>query len=113
MAKVNVIFVKAHPKYAYFTGETGEIDSAEASRLMKEGYVMPLADTSPVTGGDKNPLPEDLPVRDLLWAEGFDAVEKIVEAGESLQEIKGIGKKTYVDIMDYCLSPDPAESDDE
>jgi hypothetical protein len=94
---VNVKFRKAHPQYSYFPGDTGKIDAVSAEKLLDEGYIIIVPEKDDVI----NPLPEDLPVRDILFDNGFDTVDKIREAGSSLTDVKGIGKNTLKLIHDY------------
>ncbi len=87
---VNVLWVKAHPKYAYNKGDRGIVLADRAPSLLKEGFIIPVPDEDE----NKNTLPEDLPARDVLFEAGYDTIEKIKKAGESLIDVKGIGKGT-------------------
>jgi len=95
---VRVLWIKAHHNYAYSAGNTGHVKAEDLEKLLKDGYVVPLQDEE----DEKiNTLPEDLPARDILFAEGFDTAEKVQEAGESITDIKGISKATYKQIVAY------------
>jgi hypothetical protein len=89
---IKVKFNKAHPKLAYFTGDVAKITAHTVSKykLLEKGYVINLPDDE----GDLNTLPEDLPSRDILFEAGYDTIEKIKKAGESLTDVKGVGKGT-------------------
>lgn len=99
MQYIKVKFLKSHPEFAYFKGDVGEITEDNAARLLESGHIIILPEGS--GEGDENTLPEDLPARDILFAEGFDTAEKVKEAGESITDIKGIGKATYKQIVAY------------
>jgi hypothetical protein len=78
---IPVLWVKAHPKYSYSAGQEGIVKADMVPDLIKDGYIIPVPE------GKKektNPLPEDLPARDKLFAAGFDDLKKIREAGDSL-----------------------------
>jgi hypothetical protein len=100
MAKVKVKFLKSHPGFAYFAGDVGEMEAAKAAALLNKGYVITLPEES-IEVIEDNPLPEDFPARDILWAEGFSSIAQVLEAGESLKAIKGIGKGMYQRIINY------------
>ncbi len=95
---IKVKWVKPHPRYAYFAGDVGTVKVEKVKELLDKGYIIPIPDQE-----DKkdNPLPEDLPARDILYEAGFDTVEKVKEAGESLADIKGIGKGTLKQLAEY------------
>jgi len=107
---VNVIFRMSHPDYGYFAGQSGIIDAGKAQKLLHEGYIIiapekedagsPPADVAPLEV--VNPLPADFPARVILFEAGFDTVAKVVEAGESLTDIKGIGKGFLRQIDAWC-----------
>jgi hypothetical protein len=92
MALIKVKFAKAHWLFSYFAGDIGYVTPENAEMLLNGGYALPLPDDGEA---DKvNPLPEDMPARDILFDQGFDSVDKVKEAGDSLTDIKGIGKGT-------------------
>lgn len=100
MAKVKVKWLKSHPKYAYFAGDVGEIEADAAADLLNKGYLVTLPETT-IKLMEENPLPEDFPAREILWTEGFKTISEVLEAGESLKTIKGIGKGMYQKIIAY------------
>lgn len=102
MKYIKVKFLKAHPEFAYFKGDVGEITEESAAILLESGHIIILPEGS--DEGDVNTLPEDLPAREILFAEGFDTAEKVKEAGESILDIKGIGKATYKLIVEFLES---------
>lgn len=103
MKSVRVKFLKSHYAFGYFAGDNGEIDAEAAARLIKTGHVVPVSTDD---SDNDNPLPEDLPARDLLFNAGFTDLKKITEAGESLTDIEGIGKGTLKKITEYLSSPE-------
>jgi hypothetical protein len=109
---VKVKFLKSHPSFAYFAGDVGFITAAWAAKLLDEGYILPIPDavgevvfttvasTASETKVIENPLPKDLPGRNKLFAAGFDTLEKIKEAGDSLLDC-GISKNIATQIKKY------------
>jgi hypothetical protein len=99
MAKVK--FLKSHPAYSYFAGDSGEITDEAASKLLSQGFIIIVPE--PEKRESKkvvNPLPEDLPGRDKLFEVGFDSILKIKEAGDSLLDA-GISNTTFKKIVSY------------
>jgi hypothetical protein len=99
MAFIKVKFTKAHFLFSYFVGDIGYVTPENAEMLLNGGYALPLPDDD--DNAKENTLPEDFPARDILFAEGFDTPEKVKEAGESITDVKGIGKGTYKQIAAY------------
>lgn len=95
---LKITWVKSHPGYAYFVGDSCELPEKVAKKLMKSGYVKKYEAPEP----EDNPidLPEDFPGRDALIAQG---VKSLAEAKEikDFTEIKGIGKSTDAAIHEY------------
>ena len=85
--------------YGYFPNETAEIPYAEALKFVESGLVIIIPETE---GANDNPLPEDMPCRAALFKNGFETVEQILSAKESLSEIKGISKKSAESIIKFC-----------
>lgn len=83
----------------YFGGDTAELPDDLASDLVKGGAAVLVPETD---DGEKNPLPEDLPMRNLLWENGYESVEQILDASETLTDIKGIGPSSADRIVQYC-----------
>lgn len=78
---IKVKWIKAHWAFAYSAGDIGFVSPANAEMLMGGGFIIPLPDDpEPV----KNPLPDDLPARDQLFAAGFETLEAIKAAGGSI-----------------------------
>lgn len=116
---VNVIFRESHPKYAYFAGQRGKIDADKAKELLQSGHVIIAPDLDdntdpipvliasqfakpvPVRVPVENPLPSDFPARIILFGAGFDTVDKVLQAGEAITDIKGIGKGTIKQIDNW------------
>lgn len=101
MAKVNVLWRKKHHEYGYFAGDNGVVEAAAAADLYKKGYLIILPDEAAAALTNVNPLPDELPGREILYEEGFTTLEAIREAGESLKLIKGIKQKMYTMIMAF------------
>jgi hypothetical protein len=93
---IKVLFLKAHPKFAYHADQIGLVNAKKAVMLFKEKFAVPAPD-----GGNDNTLPEDFPVRDLLFEAGYDTVEKIKAAGDSLTDVKGVGKGTLKQLENW------------
>ena len=103
MAWIKVKWLKAHWDYAYFAGEIGKITSDRAAKLMEQGFILPLPDDDPLkepTEQKVNTLPSDMPGRTLLFDVGYDTLEKVREAGDTLLD-DGISKTTYRNIKKY------------
>lgn len=98
METLHVKFKKSHSDYGYFEGDFAELPADEVALLVENGFVI-------LFPGEKekseNPLPTDLPCRDLLFENGFVTMDQVGEAGEGLCEIKGIGPKLCTNILDF------------
>lgn len=94
---VKVLWLKSHWDYAYSAGDNGIVDANRAPVLLKEGYIIPVPDT---IEEKVNPLPEDLPGRTTIFNAGFDTLEKIKEAGDSLLDA-GISTTTLKKVKAY------------
>lgn len=98
MAKfIKVYWIKAHFKYAYSAGNNGVVDADAAPALIKGGFIMPLPDT---VEEKENPLPADLPGRTIIFNAGFDTLDKIKDAGDSLLDA-GISNTTLKKVKAY------------
>jgi hypothetical protein len=96
---IKVYWVKAHFKYAYNAGNNGVVDADVAPELIRGGYIIPVPDTEEEK---VNSLPADLPGRTILFDAGFDTIQKIKEAGDSLLDA-GISKSTLTKVKKYVL----------
>ena len=92
-------FLRCVPGYGYFRGDVGEVAEEDAERLVEAGLVT-AAPAEEEAAGCR--LPEDLPMRELLAANGFETLEQVAAAGEALMEIDGIGEKTMRKILAHC-----------
>ncbi len=101
MARVNVKWRKKHPAFGYFAGAVGTVDSGEAVALYNAGYLIILPDEATNVMANVNPLPAELPGREILFEEGYTTLAAIKESGESLKLIKGIKQKMYTMIMAF------------
>lgn len=84
----------------YFAGDTAEVSDALASEIVARGEAIVV----PPTDGDNdtNTLPADMPMRQLLWDNGYDSVAQIFDAKETLKDISGIGDASAERIVKYC-----------
>jgi hypothetical protein len=99
---VKVKFLKPHYKYAYFENDIGIVNADHLEELIKGAFVTVFPGDD--GAGNVNPLPNELEARELLFENGFTTLEDIVKAGESLQDINGIGKATFAKIMNYATA---------
>lgn len=76
---IKVKFRKPHPRFGYFAGDLGEIDTDNAAKLLKSGHIIVLPDDEgdDEDKGNAGSLPEDIPSRKKLLAMGCDNLEKI------------------------------------
>lgn len=98
MELLSVKWLKPHPEWAYFEGNFAELPADKVSELVSTGHVIYFPGEKVK---DVNPLPLDLPCRDILYSEGFDTIEKIKQAGASIKEIKGIGKRSFENVTAF------------
>jgi len=102
---IKVKWLKAHCKFAYVAGDVGYVTPEWAEKLLAQGYILLIPDAlTEITGpapGKVNTLPDDLPARDKLFAAGFDSLENIKEAGDSLLDVVGISNNILKKITKY------------
>jgi hypothetical protein len=98
---INVIWLKPHHLYAYNKDDKGIVDSEKAPGLLAAGFILPIPDTESKIE-KVNPLPADLPGRTVLFDAGFDTIQKIKEAGDSLLDA-GISNTTLKKVKAYVL----------
>jgi hypothetical protein len=101
---IKVKWLKAHFSFAYTAGDVGLITPEWAEKLLAQGYILPIPDADteiPVIVTKVNTLPEDLPARNKLFEAGFDTVEKVKEAGDSLLDVTGISNNILKKITKY------------
>jgi len=99
MKYLKVKFLKHHPEFSYSAGDIGTVSDDKAASLLKTGHVIVLPEAD--EDDKENPLPEDFPARDILFAAGFATPEDVQAAGESITDTKGVGKNTYKQIVAY------------
>jgi len=101
---IKVKFLKSHPDFGYFAGDTGLISPKAAEKLLQGGYIMIIPEaeiyTAPIPPAKVNPLPEDMPGRDRLFDAGFVTIEEIKEAGDSLLDA-GISNNILKKVTAY------------
>jgi hypothetical protein len=100
---IKVKWLKAHNKFSYVAGDVGYVTPVWAEILLAQGYILPVPDavTELPESAPVNTLPEDLPARDKLFAAGFDSIEKVKEAGDSLLDVIGISNNILKKITKY------------
>ena len=89
--------------YGYFGGETAEIADETAGKFIEDGSAILIPKTEG-ENDDNNSLPEGIPARDLLFNNGYESIEQILEARNTLVDIKGIGKVAALKIIEFCES---------
>lgn len=89
-----VKIIKPIPGLGYFGNEVAELDTELAATWIERGYMILV----PEVEGEINELPAELPCRDALFDAGLKTVADIINAGDEIREIKGIGKKTAEEI---------------
>lgn len=95
---IKVKWLKAHWDYAYSQGDIGYVSADKAAKLLNGGFVMPLPDDEEAE--KVNPLPVDLPGRGPLFAVGYETLEALKQAGDSLLDA-GISITTLKKITTY------------
>lgn len=89
-----VEFIKSRQGLAYFAGDIVKMDEETAKKLIDEGFVKQSEQP------DSSDLPADLPGRAALIKEGLLTKEQVLASKEVLTDIKGIGEKTSVEIIE-------------
>ncbi|RDU48098.1 hypothetical protein DWU89_16145 [Parabacteroides acidifaciens] len=89
-----VEFIKSRQGLAYFAGDIVRMDEETAKKLIDEGFVKQSEQP------DSSDLPADLPGRAALIKEGLLTKEQVLASKEVLTDIKGIGEKTSVEIIE-------------
>ena len=99
---IKVKFLKSHKDYGYFAGDIGVLTPMAAETLLADGYIILVPETIKELKLKKvNPLPEDFPGRDKLFAAGFESVEKVIAAGDSVLDVVGISQNMLKKIKKY------------
>lgn len=91
-----VEFLKSRQGLAYFAGDIVKMDEENAKQLIDEGFVKQTKQP----GEDNSDLPVDLPGRAALIKEGLLTKEQVIASKEVLTDIKGIGDKTAIEIIE-------------
>jgi hypothetical protein len=98
---LKVRWLKPHHDFAYFQGDECSLAPEVVCGLVETGHVIMFPGE---TEQAENPLPENLPFRDLLFANGFETIEQVETAGDQITNIKGIGKKAFEAIREFLTS---------
>jgi len=93
-----VIWLKPHPKAAYFEGDICELPDEQAAELKKSKHIKDYE--APKPAEPIIDLPEDLPGRLALLAHGITKLSDIKQI-KDFTEIKGIGKSTSSQILEF------------
>lgn len=91
-----VQFLKSRQGFGYFAGDIVKLDGKLANKFIDEGFVKQVEQP----GEDNSDLPVDLPARAALIKEGLLTKEQVLSSKEVLTDIKGIGEKTAVEIIE-------------
>jgi len=98
---MKAIWLKSHPKKAYFVGDVCEMSKEEFAELSKSKHVNKYeASTEQSRSVD---LPEDLPGKDAFINHGITSMADIKQIRD-FTEIKGIGKSTDAQIQEYLTA---------
>ena len=95
---LKIKWLKPHPKYAYFAGDSANLSPEEVEELIESGHVILFPG---VDEKEENTLPVDLPCREILFENGFMDIDQVRVAGEGIMDLKGIGKKSFEDITAF------------
>ena len=98
MENLKIQFLKSHPEFAYFVGDNAELPADKVSELVQSGHVILYPGE---TEKEENPLPVDLPCRDVLYEYGFSTIEEIAEIGENITVLSRINKKQAEKIKQF------------
>lgn len=91
-----VVFLKPKAGLGYFEGDRVELSNEVAEVLATDGFVK-LCDTP-----DKvSDLPADFPGRHALIAADVCTLQHVKDGFDALEDVKGIGRTTMVDIGVY------------
>ena len=102
---VKVSWLKSHAAFGYFKGDSCEISAAAVAKykLIDGGFVH-VVTTDDNEGEDENTLPEGLPLRDLLYKNGFKSVENIVNVSKKgLMELDGVGSTSADKVFNFLI----------
>jgi hypothetical protein len=102
---IRVKWLKAHSKFAYSAGDLGMVTPDWAEKLVAEGYIIPIPGVirDGSGSGTVNPLPEDLPGRDILFTAGFDTPEKVKDMTRDDMLDAGVSKSVAAKISKYFV----------
>lgn len=88
--------------YGYFGGETVGLSDEIASEFINAGAAILVPPTEGDEGENDNTLPPDMPMRELLYKNGYESVGQILGAKDTLMDIKGIGNASAGKIIEFC-----------
>lgn len=88
-----VEFLKSRQGFGYVAGDKACIDKNLAEILINEGFVKKTDELL------ESNLPDSLPGREALIKEGLRTIEQVLASAEALTDIKGIGQKTALEIV--------------
>lgn len=99
MKYINVQFIKAHPDFSYFAGDKGTVAEDRLKELSDGGFVQVFPGEP--NNDDENPLPVEMPGRDILHENGYTLEKLEGITTETLESIHGIGKATATQILEF------------
>lgn len=94
---MKIKFLKPVAGFAYFEGDVAELADNLAAGIVAKGAAVII----PETEGPVSNLPLMIPARAILVREGFETIEDIRAAVDTLSQIKGLNKKTVKEITDF------------
>lgn len=100
MDKIRIKIKKPRKGWSYHGGELVDLPSDIAKEFVDGDFAIQVPDTE----GKDNELPVDLPMRDLLFQEGYESVDSILESQNTLTDIAGVGDKLSAQIVAFCES---------
>lgn len=110
---MKVKIIKPVQGLGYFANDVAELPEDTALKIVESGFGALIPNTEGKEGEDDNNLPEDLPMRDLLFKQGYNSVETILKNEKTLVDVPGIGKKTADKIVEFCQACLAAEGEED
>jgi hypothetical protein len=95
---MKIKFLKPVQGFAYFENEiAADLSDDAAATLILQGFAIIIPDTE----GNENNLPEDLPAREILFNEGLETIEDVLNALPTIGDISGVSKKDAKKLLTY------------
>ena len=90
-----VFFLKAKQGLAYFPGDIVDLPEEKAGELIESGHCA-LSESNAI----ESDIPETLKFRDALIGAGLHTIDSVLAAKSTLTDIKGIGEKSAIEIVE-------------